>query len=45
MPAMSIVTPEKWYIVFWIGMGLGYVCLNAVATFIAVVLALRYTGR
>jgi hypothetical protein len=38
-----IVTPERWYIAFWIVMGVGYAVLNAALVFVAVFLAIKWT--
>lgn len=40
---MRLVTPEKWYILFWICMGLGYAVLNAAFTGLAVWVAIRWS--
>lgn len=40
-----IVTPEQWYIVFWVCMGLGFLVLQGVVTCLAVYLALKWSGR
>ena len=42
---MSLVTPERWYIAFWLAVGLGALILNAVLTRYAIISALTSLGR